>query len=344
MDGAGRTCWVVTDGKIGMENQCRGLAEALGLAPVLKRIVVRRPWRWLQPMLTLDALASLSPAGDRLAPSWPDLVIASGRQSVAPALALRRAARRAGHPVRLVQLQDPGVDPARFDLVIVPAHDALCGPNVLATTGALHRIDAGKLAEAGARFAARYAALPRPLVAVLVGGANRAFRFDAAAAGRLGALLRQLTEADGAGLAVTTSRRTPPAATAALRGALEGAPADIWDGDGDNPYFGLLALADAVVATGDSVNMVSEALATGRPVHVFDLPGESAKFGRFHRALRNAGLTRPFAGRLERWTYDPPDDMRRAVAAVERLFAPAAPDGPHRGSDGMTASEPRTAR
>ena len=39
----------------------------------------------------------------------------------------------------------------------------------------------------------------------------------------------------------------------------------IWDMEGDNPYFGLLALADVIVATLDSISMVSEAAATHAP-------------------------------------------------------------------------------
>src|SRR3546814_3642619 len=34
-----------------------------------------------------------------------------------------------------------------------------------------------------------------------------------------------------------------------------------------NPNFGILGLADHVIVTGDSVNMVSEAASTGKPVH-----------------------------------------------------------------------------
>jgi mitochondrial fission protein ELM1 len=332
-------CWVVTDGKVGMENQCLGLAEALGLTPDVKRIRVRKPWRWLQPTLMLRPLASLDPAGDLLEPPWPDLIVATGRISVAPVLAAKAAAARAGTPLKLVQIQNPGVDPRRFDLVITPRHDRLSGPTVLQTLGSMHRVDQAKLDAAHLAWAPRYARLPRPLVAVLVGGANRVFRFDAATATRLGGLLRTMAADTGAGLAVTTSRRTDPAAAEALRAALADAPADIWTGEGDNPYFGLLALADAIVATGDSVNMVSEALATGKPVHVFDLPGGSEKFSRFHGALREGGFTRPFAGRLEHWRYQPPDDMRRAVAAVRQLFADGAPPGDSAASPARAGGE-----
>ena len=94
----------------------------------------------------------------------------------------------------------------------------------------------------------------------------------------------------------------------------------IWDAndnsDGTNPYLGILAHASWVLVTGDSVNMVSEATGTGAPVYVIELPGGSAKFERFHDAMRQAGLTRPFDGTLDRWTYDAPDDAGRAAAEI----------------------------
>jgi hypothetical protein len=98
-------------------------------------------------------------------------------------------------------------------------------------------------------------------------------------------------------------------------------PAFIWDGAGENPYFGLLGLADAVLVTADSVSMVSEAAASGKPVHVVDLDGGSAKFARFHAGMRAAGITRPFAGAIEAWRCSPPDDTARAGAEIRRRLA-----------------------
>ncbi len=307
--------WIVTDGRIGMTNQCVGLAEALDLSPTVLTVRAAPPRRWLPPQLWWRPLTALEAPG--AAPPWPDLVIATGRQSVAPALAIRQ---KAAGRTRLVQIQNPTVDPARFDLIVTPQHDRLEAPNVLSTVGSLHRINMALVEAEAARLAARYRHLPRPLVAVLIGGTNRAFRLDATAGRQLGAALAELAAAQGVGLAVTTSRRTDPEALAALRAALADVPADLYAGDGDNPYFAMLGLADAVVATCDSVNMVSEALATAKPVHIYELPGGSAKFRRFLDGLYGAGLARKFAGRLERWTYTPPDDMARAVAAVRALF------------------------
>jgi len=313
-------CWLLTDGKVGMENQCLGLAEALGILPVVKRIRVRFPWRHLTPHLWVAPFAALDPAGDALAPPWPDLLIASGRVTVALSRAIRRASKGRCFTV---QIQNPTVGLGDFDLVIAPAHDRLRGANVLETRGGLHRVTPERLADAAAAFAPRLAHLPRPRVAVLVGGNNKAYRFDAEAADRLGRQLADLARETGAGLMVTPSRRTGAESTRILRDRLAGLPAEIWDGGGDNPYYAYLALADAVVATCDSVNMISEACSTGKPVHVVALDGPgSAKFRRFHRSLEADGLTRPFRGRIETWTYPPLDDMTVLADAIrDRLAA-----------------------
>ena len=98
-------------------------------------------------------------------------------------------------------------------------------------------------------------------------------------------------------------------------------PAYIWDGHGANPYYGMLALADAIIVTCDSVNMVSEACTTGKPVYVIDLPGGSDKFRRFHQAMRDDGLTRPFADRLEMWNYPPLNDVELVAERIAEMLA-----------------------
>src|SRR6185312_6331620 len=123
---------------------------------------------------------------------------------------------------------------------------------------------------------------------------------------------------DGGSVVVTPSRRTGDAGVALLRERFAGLPGAIWDGSGDNPYYAYLAVADALLVTADSVSMISEAAATGKPVHVIGLAGGDAKFTRFHQAMKQAGVTRPFAGEIEAWSYPPPDDNARAGAALRK--------------------------
>jgi uncharacterized protein len=309
--------WALHDGKPGMASQALGLAEALNLPVVEKRVAVRAPWRHLPPQLWLRPFAALSGAGDRLKPPWPDIVIGCGRNSVALARAVKQAS---GGDTFWAQVQDPHCARHMIDLMVAPAHDRADGANVIETRGAVHGVTPEKLAVAGARFAHLLADLPRPLIAVLLGGSNRAYRVTGERARSFAAQLRAVAD-QGYGLAITPSRRTDPEIVVLLRSGLAGPKVYLWDGDGENPYLGLLACADAVVVTADSVSMVSEAAATGKPVYVIDLAGGSAKFDRFHQAMRAAGITRPFSGKIEQWHYDPPDDTARAAAEIRRRFA-----------------------
>jgi mitochondrial fission protein ELM1 len=323
------SCWVVTDGKAGMESQCVGLAQALGARPAIKRVSLRAPWRQLTPYLRIGGSAQFAVGSDTLAPPWPDLLIATGRHSIAAALLVKKAS---GGRTRIVQLQNPVISPRHFDLVIVPRHDGLTGPNVVATRGALHRITPEVLREGAERLAPDVAHLARPFVSVLIGGSNAAYRLGPPEMAVLAGQLASCAHRMGASLLVTPSRRTGEEALGVLNGALAATPHYLWDMKSENPYFGLLGLADLIVATCDSVNMVSEAASTGKPVYVADLPGGSPKFERFHRLLREEGVTRPFTGTLEVYCYAPLDDVGMAAARVSaRLGTPLPATFPHKG-------------
>lgn len=315
------SCWVVSDGKPGMENPCLGIAEALGCSPVVKRIRLREPWRTLVPFWRWGLAGAFAGDGDPIGPPWPDVLIASGRQSTAAALLARRAS---GGRTFTVQFQDPQISPRRFGLVIVGAHDKLTGENVLKLRGSPNRATPALLAAARERFAGRLAVLPRPRVAVLIGGSNRVFRMTPAVAGALAAQLAALSR-DGAGLMVTASRRTGAENEAVLRAALADAcaqgRADFWDGTGDNPYYGYLAWADAAVVTSDSVNMLSEANAAGLPVHVVELLSDSAKFRRMLDGFYADGAARPFTGKLENWAVAAFNPAEAAAAEILRRTA-----------------------
>jgi len=309
------TVWVLHDGKPGMASQALGLAEATDFPFIEKPLSVRRPWAWLAPQLWLAPLRAVIAEAGGLEPPWPDLVISCGRNAVRPALAIRRAS---GGRTLAAHIQDPRFGRGEFDMLFVPEHDRLRGPRVFVTRGAVHRVTATRLAGARRRFPA-LEALPRPIIALLVGGSNRAYRVDLRRLGEMAETVAAAVRRCGGSVVVTPSRRTDAAGLGVLRDRLAGLPSAIWDGTGDNPYFAYLAVADAFLVTADSVSMVSEAAATGKPVHILELGSGDAKFARFHRNMREAGITRPFAGAIEEWSYKPPDDTARAGAALRDL-------------------------
>ena len=304
--------WVLHDGKPGMASQALGLAEATGFPFIERQLSIRAPWAWLPPQFWLAALRAVSTEAGPLRPPWPDLVIGCGRLSAMPALAIRRAS--AGRTFA-AQVQDPRVGRNEFDLLFVPEHDRLRGPRTVVTRGAIHRVTAARLAEARRRCP-RLAGLPRPILGVLIGGANRSYRLSLDRLAAIAEAIAGVLRAGGGSALVTPSRRTGAAGVALLRERLAGLPAEIWDGSGDNPYYAYLATADALLVTADSVSMISEAAATGKPVHILELAknrwGGDGKFARFHATMREAGITRPFTGEIESWSYSPLDDTARA--------------------------------
>lgn len=292
----------------GLQAQALGLAEAAGLSPTLRDLMAAPPWRhvparfWPRPLRVTGLEPGLVPA----------LAISVGGMGAAVGAALRRRG------ARVVQVQAPRMDPRRFDLVVASRHDELAGQNVIITRTALHRATPERLAAAREAWTPRLAHLPRPLVAVLVGGSNGRFRLGRAEGESLAAGLAAMLRRDRVGLALTASRRTEPCVRAALEAALRPLGALVWDMTGENPYFGLLACADVIVATIDSVSMVSEAVATGAPVLLAELPGRSRRIGLFLRGLAQEGRVRPFAGRLEQWPVSPLDDTAAAAEEMRR--------------------------
>ena len=240
--------------------------------------------------------------------------------------AIGAALRRQGR--RVVQIQNPRMRLDRFDLVVANHHDEIRGPNVLLSRTALHRVTPAVLADARRTWMPRFAHLPRPLVAVLVGGSNGRFRLGPAEAEALARGLAVLHRNDRVGLAVTPSRRTGNAVRAVLDRHLSRLGAFLWDMTGPNPYLGLLACAAHIVVTADSVSMVSEAVATAAPVAVVRLPGRSRRIELFLGGLVDAGRVRMFDATLRHEEATPLDDTATVAAGLCRRLGLPDPSYP----------------
>ncbi len=301
----------------GLQAQAVGLAERAGLAYSVHPLMPIRPWRWIPAARWPMPLAAIEPVG-----SLPDgLVMSVGGVGAALGATLRRRGRQ------VVQVQNPRMRLDRFDLVVANTHDELEGRNVLVSRNALHQVGALQLQAARAHWLPRFGHLPRPLVAVLVGGSNGRYRLDATAGAALAGQLAGMMRADRVGLMATPSRRTGTEVRAALEAALAPLGAWIWNMQGENPYLGMLACADAIIVTNDSVSMISEAVATSVPVMVAALPGRSRRIGLFVHTMRQAGRVRWFGGRLQEWRTQALDDTPAvADAMLQRLGLPGHTD------------------
>jgi hypothetical protein len=283
--------WVLSADKPGDDAQATLLADAVGWPYAVKRL------------------------GDSLAPPWPDLVIASGRLTEGAA---RRIAARSARAVRLVQVGRPHGPLARLDLVVAPPQYELPEhPRVVQLALPLQRVSRAALASAAAGWTPPDGQpLPRPWLAVLVGGAARPYVLDARAARDLGVRVSAAARAAGGSLLVTTSRRTLPAATDALAASLS-APAVMhrWSpGAPANPYLAFLGVADRIVVTADSASMLADAVSTGKPVEIFALPTRRGRLRNVARRLAWGGvMPDSLATRLG---IRPPRDLARLHHAL----------------------------
>ena len=313
--GPAPACWVVSDGTAGMEVQSVALARGLGFEPRISRITPLSPLRLAPWLGRVPGMPPAGPGHDLQAP-YPQVAIGCGRRNAGAVIALKRLS---GGRTLAIQIQDPRSARGLFDILVVPDHDPATGPNVVATRGSLNGIDDGALDAAAQSVADRATGLPRPLVAVNIGGDTRAHSVGPGEAAALAGDLRGLARDRGCGLLVTTSRRTGPHLRAALAELAGEGGCILWSGpdDGPNPYLGFLGLADRVVVTSDSVNMVCEACATGKPVHVIPLGRAPRRRRRFLDTMVAEGYIRWFDGRLGVWDYPPLRETER-VAGVLR--------------------------
>ena len=318
--------WAVSDGRAGIEAQVVGLAEAIArLVPCeveIKRVgwkgrTGRLPWwlnllpkRWLTPE---SGIPTGKPRREGKDAEWPDIWVAAGRATLPLSI---RAKRWSGGKTYVVQIQDPRVPAHMFDLVIPPKHDRLDGDNVLPISGSPHRVTPKRLEAEYEAFKDLIDPLPRPRVAVLVGGKSKAFDLSSERAAQIAHSIQIPLEQEGGSLLMTFSRRTPDAARALMTARLRHLPGTIWDGQGANPYFAFLAGADYILVTEDSTNMATEAASTGKPVFVLKMDGAGLKFRMFHEELERMGAARPYGGAFHGWTYAPVDETDRAAREV----------------------------
>lgn len=292
--------WVLQGAREGDNAQARALAERLGAAFVLKRLIWS-PFHLLPNVMTRTGLLAVDiERSDSLTPPWPDAVIAVGRRTAPVAVWIKRQSEGR---TRLVHLGRPRFPLKRFDLVITTPQYALPdGPNVVK---ALLPMTSAAPEPDGTVWLERFAHLPRPWTGVLVGGTTFPFRLGRDEARRLGERLRALQLQNGGSLLVSTSPRT---AEEVVRILADGVGANgyvhRWATGAENPHRFILREAERFIVTEDSASMLAEACRSGKPVEIYELP-------RLPLPLSWRGESGPAAYLAGRGLLSPPRDTRK---------------------------------
>lgn len=320
--------WVLVGDKHGDNAQALALARALGVAfeeKVLHYNFLHMIPNWLMG----KSLISLNPnLSAWLGGAGPDIIIASGQRSVPIARVIQAQSmkNKTGRRSKLVQIGRPRAPLEWFDVVITtPQYCLPAGKNVMMLDLPFQRLAAERLAQARRQWQPVFDRHPKPWIGLLVGGNVAPFKFDDNSLRELSNKALALCRDRGGSLFVTCGRRLPKHAADFLKASVYTCCGHFHVFDGDqrrNPYAGYLAEMDELIVTADSVSMIADAVATGKPVHLFR-PGRSWRGWRligdglgwlFNRLTPNA-----VRNKLVRQGVVVP--RRRTIRIAERLVA-----------------------
>lgn len=266
--------WALFDDRMGSVGQAKGIILALAdrLSVFEKKVVYDKFAKLPNCFKGRSLLGMNKRESSPLTAPWPDFVLSISRRTTPIA---RWIKKRSGGKTKIIQLMHPGNCGLKdLDLVIVSEHDAQKskGDNFMFITGCPHRISQKVIAEAKTCWEPVFKDLPKPWISVLVGGAIKGKPFSLENAQQLGAELKNIHKKIGGSFLITTSRRTGVEAEKIIMQEISDIPSYtyLWGEKKENPIMGFYACADKIVATGDSVSMVSEACGVGCPVLIFE--------------------------------------------------------------------------
>jgi len=284
--------WVLLDNRMGSVGQAKGIMQELDVS---KFEIIEKRLDYSRFAALPNFIRGCSLLGIKnkhiICDGQPDLVISTSRRTAPVALFLKKKYPK----VILTQLMFAGKYGAKkFARIFLPQHDSskAQGANFYFTTGSPHKVNNSSLINARDMWQERFAHLPRPLTAVIIGGSIKGKPFALENAIKMAQEIKQLKEKIGGSILVTDSRRTGAEAEQQIIDILKDIPAHsfLWGSKDENPIMGYYACADNIVVSGDSVSMCCEACGTGKPVFIFE--GKNwltAKHLRFTKSLFDGG-------------------------------------------------------
>ncbi len=268
-----RVVWIISEGSPGHTSQSQGLVASLAQRIDLESVIIQT-----RPKLNGFArqLVRLWMGNwgfpDHFIKHWlrceipvskPDLIITSGGKAV---FAARSLALKTGAP--LVFLGERKPYPSEWFHTVFTPSPLEIGRNDVTIEMIPTQVTRESVEKAAAAWIERPAGR---LWAMVIGGTSVSHRYVAADWDALAASMNALAQREGIRWLVTTSRRTGAIAEARLRASLslDVLAANVWWADKpEKKMHAFLGAAECVVVTQDSVTMVTEAVASSRPVLV----------------------------------------------------------------------------
>ena len=302
---------LLTQGMHGMVSQVEGLAKALGLNYKHQKIELKSFWNLIPPRI--------SPISENLVKNKfvcdCKVIISCGRKSVIPSIALKK---RLGNQIFNIHIQDPKVSFKHFDLIVSPKHDNLKGENIIDTTGAIHYLNKKEI-EDNSEYLGIEKDKRRELVAFIIGGPNRYYKYSQKQVHELFNKIKTLFTPDRYKIVVIPSYRTPENILKQAFNTFNFNHHVVKVVD-KKSYLSALSISDYIVVTCDSTSMISEAAITGKPVYIAMMKSSfvSKKFKKFYSHLQELGITRVLEDRIEKWSYSSLNEVSRIAPIINQ--------------------------
>ena len=313
-------CWLLSPGPVAYRKQLSGIANALGLSHQEKIVKRKKPWCWLPKNWTLGAFNQLDSGSATLIPPWPDVVISSGQYTIPYALAIRKANK---NKTTLIHIQKPTINSRYFDAVIAPMHDHARGANLIETFGATHDVTDTALQQAADEFTPRFAQYNAPFLSIFIGGSSKKYDFTPDRAAQLANTLLDIAKRYPGTLLISGSRRTGDDNSAYFKRRFQDqSNIYLYNNVGKNPYMGMLALAETIMVTDDSISMISESAFTEKPLYLLRLPEQQQrkKISHFIDEAIKRDLVRYYDGSLQPWDKQPLNEVERILPQLQTLL------------------------
>ena len=290
---------LLTEGMHGMISQAEGMAKALGVEYIHKIVKLSFPWNLIPPKFSPISGIVLKDKTYITENNEFDLIISCGRKSVIPSIFLKKKNPK----LFTIHIQNPKVDSKNFDKVICPIHDKYYGNNVIHSEGAIHYITYEEIQAAKNYLSSKIKS--NKIVSIILGGPNKYYSFSKEQLMEIFQSIRSSFTLNGYETIIVPSMRTPKTIIELAKKEM-GKFGHVVDAVDKQAYLSAYELATYIVVTCDSISMISEAAASGKPIYVAHMKPKKDiyRFKRFFQLFEDKGIIKNHVVPLDKpWTY-----------------------------------------
>ncbi len=325
--------WLLTDDKTENIYQSKALAEALNMSFELKVIKFNflkyLPNSWLKnKRITVDEYYSSD-----ITPPYPDIVISAGKYTSPIALSFKKS----NPGIKVIQILKPREKPEKFDLVIMPEYEPLDSAvnNVYRSIGAMNKITTDLLEREKQKFRDNFPQCAFAVFGAYIGGKYKGCKISEEEANYLAKMIGRVVDNHGAQLFLMFAADTPEyVKNIFYKHFYYTTSAYIHDPEmgGYDPYWGVVAIANSMIVTGDAITRCSEVITAGTPLYIYNPTSlNSAKHDYFFQRLDQLKLAKFIdlnTSYLENYKYKPLSETKQIASYVKEklLYEVPIPD------------------